>query len=315
MGTDHPLPSPPRAWLAAALSLFVPGLGQLYAGRPLRALLIWLAALAAGLIALYLVLELPPTALTSSLPLLVAAGTIVFAAWDAARSTRDAPAGRRWFQRWYALLPLFVIAAWLRPSLVGAVKANVIEAFRTPSGAMAPSLLIGDFFYVDRRPSARHDLHRGAVVVHLSVEDSTLKQVKRVVAMGGDTVMMRAGHLTVNGADVPEPYAVSTDLHQAEPEHRASMKRWQDPLLIVRDSISENPDLNDWGPLAVPSNTVLLLGDNRQASYDSRYYGPVPVNLIVGRPALIYYSFDPAAGESLAWLKSARWSRIGQPIR
>ena len=76
-----------------------------------------------------------------------------------------------------------------------------------------------------------------------------------------------------------------------------------------------HPDLNDWGPLVVPEGNAILLGDNRQASYDSRYYGPVPLDSLVGKPATIYFSHAPAGDDSENWLSTTRWSRIGRAVR
>jgi signal peptidase I len=301
-----------RSIVAVVLTLLAPGLGHLYLGLPWRALAIWLCSLALTASAFYGILSLPPSLVVGWLPVLVRIAFVAWAAWDAARRARIAAPAEAWYQRWYVLaLICLALATALRP-FVTAGERRIVEAFRIPSGSMEPTVLIGDYLYTDMRGSARTSVTRGSLVVFTSVEERGLKALKRVVALGGDTVAMRAGRLFVNGAPVDEPYVESlASLHGADADQRASMLKWQDPLLTVRDSVSLHPDLNDWGPLVVPHETLLLLGDNRQASYDSRFWGPLPRRNLLGRPTMIYYSYDPGTGALLPFLTAIRWSRMG----
>ena len=305
-----------RSVVASVLTLLTPGLGHLYLGFPAQALAIWLCSLALIVSVFYGILSLSPSMVVGGLPALVRIGFVGWAAWDAARRARTADTAGAWYQRWYMLALIWLaIAAALQPFVMSGER-RMIEAFRIPSGSMEPTVQIGDYLYTDMRGSARVSVTRGSLVVYSSVEERGLKALKRVVALGGDTVAMRGGRLFLNGAPVDEPYVTSlASLHGVDPDQRAAMLKWQAALLTQRDSISLHPDLNDWGPLVVPHETLLLLGDNRQASYDSRFWGPLPRRNVLGRPAMIYYSYDPGTGVLLPFLTAIRWSRMGtRPI-
>ncbi len=302
-----------RGGIAAVMSLVFPGLGQLYAGRLVRGIVLALAFIVLAPAAWYLVITRPASPLLVVLAILIVPVLWIGSVIDAALVARTAGPERKWFQRWYVLLAVLLVAGTTRYLLVqGTVGTS--GAFRVPSSAMEPTLLIGDYIYVDKRKPLH--VARGDLAVHLSTEEAGLLMLKRIVALGGDTVMMRAGRLRVNGAEVPEPYLEPGDVTStAEPGQRARMRRWQEPLTVSRDSMALHPDLNDWGPLVVPEGNAILLGDNRQASYDSRYYGPVPLDSLVGKPATIYFSHAPAGDDSENWLSTTRWSRIGRAVR
>lgn len=299
-------------WLAALLSLLFPGLGQVYAGRPVRGAILMLAFIVLGAAAWYLVISLPASPAVVVVALLLVPVLWIGSILDAARVARTSGPERKWYQRWYGIAALLLVAATARLVLVRNTTGST-GAFRVPSSAMEPTLLIGDYFYVDTRKPLH--LERGSIAVHRSVDEPGLLLLKRIVALGGDTVMMRAGRLNVNGAEVPEPNVQHGDVTStAEAPQRERMRQWQVPLVTTRDSVALDPDLNDWGPLVVPDKSAIMLGDNRQASYDSRYYGPVPSDSLVGTPATIYFSSAPG-DEGSTWLGNIRWSRIGRAVR
>jgi signal peptidase I len=78
---------------------------------------------------------------------------------------------------------------------------------------------------------------------------------------------------------------------------------------------SDHPSRNNWGPLIVPQHSLFVLGDNRDNSLDSRYWGFVPDSLLRGRPMFVYYSYAPDASHRFAWLSAIRWSRLGERVR
>jgi signal peptidase I len=77
----------------------------------------------------------------------------------------------------------------------------------------------------------------------------------------------------------------------------------------------DHPSRNNWGPLVVPAQSYFVLGDNRDNSLDSRYWGFVPDSLLRGRPMLVYYSYAPDSARRLDWLTAVRWSRLGARVR
>ena len=170
-------------------------------------------------------------------------------------------------------------------------------------------MLPGDYLYVDRNPNAPSP---GEIIAFKSVEEAGLTVLKRVVAVGGDTLEMRDGTLRRNGQLVGEPYTVANrpSCRSGPPLSILRMHAWQAPLLI-RDTAGYLPRLRAWGLIVVPRGTFFDLGDNRDASYDSRYYGPVPVANVVSRPRAAYYSHDPADYRPLPVISSIRWGRLG----
>jgi signal peptidase I len=127
-----------------------------------------------------------------------------------------------------------------------------------------------------------------------------------VVAVGGDVVGMVDGRLHLNSAPVDEPYAYHSD---SRDEAFPSM-RWQVDHLFAPDSIGSgpyDPTARSWGPIRVPEGTTFVLGDHRNASFDSRHRGPTPVQDVTGRLRRVYFSRSPSDG--------VRWSRLGAWVR
>ena len=207
------------------------------------------------------------------------------------------------------------------------VRAFFVEAFKIPTGSMERTLLVGDFLLVNklvygaevpftnRRLPAVSVPTRGDVMVFRWPEDPTKDFVKRVVGTAGDTVAMRDGVLLLNGRVQREVYVVHNEPN-ADPAGEAF--RWQDTVLIRTAEAAQagyHPSRNNWGPLVVPPRSFFVLGDNRDNSLDSRYWGFVPDSLVRGRPILVYYSYAPDSAQNLAWLTRVRWQRLGERVR
>src|SRR5262249_1423223 len=141
------------------------------------------------------------------------------------------------------------------------------QPFYIPSGAMEPTLVIGDHIYVDKARFHREAPEREDIVVYCSREDPRVELIKRVVAVGGDRVEIRDKRLFLNGQEVREPYAVHND-----PDTYP-----QSPGLPRNLNVRDN-----FGPYLVPPGALFLLGDNRDNSFDSRFYGAVPVSSVEG---------------------------------
>lgn len=182
----------------------------------------------------------------------------------------------------------------------------LFDAFRIPSASMRPTLREGDYLFA-RKPGAQ-DAGRGALVIFASPLDPDVAVVKRVVAVAGDTVAMAAGRLAVNGVELTEPYVVPPE-PGVDPED-PQMRAWQRRYLAAGDPAAYRPTLRTWGPLVVPPDSVFVLGDNRDHSYDSRYWGWLGRDRIEGRPVIIYYSYDPTAEGRLAVVTAIRWQRL-----
>jgi signal peptidase I len=203
------------------------------------------------------------------------------------------------------------------------LRTFLVEAFRIPSGSMENTLLIGDFLFVNKAlygaevpligthlPAVREP-RRNDILVFDSVEDEGLKVVKRLIGMPGDTLSMEDGELFRNGERVNEPYAVHSDPSRSEdPIQRAKMREWQVPHLVKRNATSYQPDLQEWGPIVVPPGSFFMMGDNRDSSYDGRYWGFLPRQNVRGKPLVVYFSYDPSSWRALPFLTAVRWSRL-----
>ncbi len=301
--------SPRRPWAAALLSLPIPGLGHLYAGSARSA--IWFGILTAPLgSSLFLVAAL--AAPSPALFLLIASATIA-TTWvgvpvHAARRARAAGAayelGR--FNRWYVYLAFIGGVAVWQGAVFNVTKTYVAEAFRMPSASGEPTLLVGDFFYILKFPRAPRDL-TDELVVFQSPEQGGLRVVKRTVGLPGDTLSMRDGLLYRNGHQVAEPYAQRYHVTPPlEDRYVSQMRTWQAPHLIHVDAARYSPTTRDWGPLVVSPDSFFAIGDNRDASYDSRFLGFIPLANISGQPRTIYFSYESGVG--------VRWRRLGHRI-
>jgi signal peptidase I len=187
-----------------------------------------------------------------------------------------------------AIIIAILIAAFIR--------TFVVQAFKIPSGSMKPTLEIGDhilvnkFSYGVKIPYLRTTVipigqpQRGDIAVFIYPEDKTKDFIKRVIAVGGDTVEIRNKKVFINGAPMEDPYGV----HVEDIVYPKSLQR--------RDNL---------GPIKVPEGTIFVMGDNRDQSYDSRFWGFVKLEDVIGKAFIIYFSWDSDDN-------SVRWSRIGK---
>ncbi len=209
------------------------------------------------------------------------------------------------------------------------LRTFVVEAFHIPSGSMEKTLLVGDWLFVNkalygaevplinRHLPAVREPRVGDIVVFDSKdvpevnEAPGIKVVKRLVGMPGDTLAMRGGALYRDGVAVSEPYVQHINPEEsAAPSMRAYMRQWQLPYYVGRDTAGYRPDVEDWGPIVVPRDSLFLLGDNRENSLDSRYWGFLPRDNLRGSPMFVYYSYDPGSYRALPAITAVRWGRI-----
>jgi signal peptidase I len=177
------------------------------------------------------------------------------------------------------------------------IRTFVVQAFKIPSGSMLPTLQIGDhllvnkFIYGIRIPIVGKRIlefshpERGDVVVFIYPQDRTKDFIKRVVAVAGDRLEVKNKELFVNGQRVEDPNA-----HY----DRTGPGMMRAP----RDN---------FGPFTVPEDKIFVMGDNRDHSHDSRFWGPVTIDDILGKAFILYWSWDSDKFRP-------RWSRIGMRI-
>ncbi|KPK65155.1 MAG: hypothetical protein AMS21_05555 [Gemmatimonas sp. SG8_38_2] len=205
------------------------------------------------------------------------------------------------------------------------IRTFAVEAFKIPTGSMEKTLLVGDFLLVNKavygaqvpftdvRLPAFDSPERGDVIVFEFPLDRTKNYVKRVVGLPGDRVSMRRGIVYVNGIRQAEDYVQHT---QPGGDYYDPQFDWQRGHVAPEvDGKTYRPTRDDWGPIVVPDGNYFVMGDNRDNSQDSRYWGFVDRGLIKGRPLVIYYSFDRSKLRPLPWLTEVRWSRVGNLVR
>lgn len=218
---------------------------------------------------------------------------------------------------------------WTRSILVAfvlfvVVRTFLVDAFKIPTSSMENTLLVGDFLLVNKAVygaeipgtdltlPAFAEPERGDVVVFHPPHEPRKNYVKRLVGVPGDTLEMRDKSVYLNGVRLDEPYARYID-RQGDAVHPDM--NWQSNHLIAGPTPEYHPTRDNWGPIVIPHGRYFVLGDNRDNSEDSRYWGFVPRESIRGRPWFVYYSFDRAEDGGVPWLRDVRWGRIGSPIR
>lgn len=205
--------------------------------------------------------------------------------------------------------------------LVIVIRTFLFQSFYISSGSMEPTLLVGDVLMVNKaaygakipgtslRLPGWDEPSRGEIVVFRPRHDPETDVVKRLIGVPGDTLEMRDRVLYVNGEGRDETYVK----HEAPPERNEThpWMRWQYSALLPSVEAEEySPSRDDWGPVVVPEDGYFFMGDNRERSLDSRFWGFLESRRIEGRVSFIYYSFDPHSVRPMPLLTAVRWDRI-----
>jgi signal peptidase I len=217
--------------------------------------------------------------------------------------TSNNPTTKRKKPLWREYLEAIVIALCLALF----IRAFVVQAFSIPSGSMLETLQIGDYLLVNkfaygiRNPFNNHVMiplgqpQRGDIVVFIYPQDPSKDFIKRVIGVAGDRIQIINKKLHINDQLVETPQAVYKDHHIID----------QNDLWISAGSEGSRRD--NFGPITVPPGQVFVMGDNRDHSYDSRFWGTVPLDNVRGKAWIIYFSLD----KKKFW---PRWDRIGKLI-
>jgi len=190
-------------------------------------------------------------------------------------------------ERRKSILREYLEAAAIAVLLALFIRAFVVQAFKIPSGSMEPTLLIGDHIlvnkfihgikapFINKTIIPISDPKRGDIIVFIYPEDRKKDFIKRVIGLPGDEIQIVNNRIFING------------------------KRYDDPHGVYRDNGGENKNL---GPFVAPEESLFVMGDNRDHSYDSRYWGFVPMESVKGKAMIIYWSWP-------------HWKRFGHIIR
>jgi signal peptidase I len=205
------------------------------------------------------------------------------------------------------------------------IRTWVFQAFKIPTGSMETNLLIGDHLLVNKlvySPSLspvedvvlrKRPIERGHVVVFKFPEDPTRDFIKRVIGLPGETVEIRDKTVLIDGKPLVEPYVrfLEPPLRRDDPEYGLRVEGLRD----------------NWGPLTVPPDHLFVMGDNRDNSRDSRFWGFLPRDQVKGRALIVYWSYEATREEyhregiaewvrdTLSAFGRTRWSRFFHLIR
>ncbi|MCY4646983.1 MAG: signal peptidase I [Gammaproteobacteria bacterium] len=199
------------------------------------------------------------------------------------------------------------------------IRVVALQAFTITSGSMEPTLLAGDFVWVNKaalgsripftdiRVPGYSEPRRGEILVFDPPHDDTLMVVKRLVGMPGDTLAMRDKTLFVNGVARDEPYVLRTD----QPDLSTGAMLWQRQIVIGGPREDYLPTRDNWGPLVIPDGRYFMLGDNRDNSIDSRTWGLLERWRLEGRIVVRYFSYNRDSYRAFPFIREIRWDRIG----
>jgi signal peptidase I len=209
------------------------------------------------------------------------------------------------------------------------VRTFVLTGYKVPTSSMAPTLLPGDFIFAYRLPLGLkipftqtkigvNPPKRGQIVVFSYPEQPRVTYVKRVIGVPGDRIQIERGALIINDVKVDYRSLSEQDSDKVLPDFVGA-----DSFKVIEEKANEGsrllmfqktPKDSNFGPLIVPPNEVFLLGDNRDTSDDSRYWGTVPIERIEGRVEFIWLSLN---WQKKVWdnrLPTLRWERIGKSL-
>jgi signal peptidase I len=208
------------------------------------------------------------------------------------RAARKVPGSRKLVQEWAVTLLLFLF-----------VTTTLVQAYVVPTGSMENNILVGDHMLVDKvgfenggnnwssYVLPHRGVKRGEIIAFRYPEDIRQTFVKRVIGLPGDRIRLQNKQVIRNGEMIEEPYAR---------HNTRSIDDYRDnfPTAAAPESIARNVQAD---AVVVPPGMFFVLGDNRDNSLDSRYWGFVPESYVVGKPLVIYWSYDAPTSELATW--------------
>ncbi len=273
---------PRKWWVAGLLSLIEPGLGQIYNGQARKGF-IFLAIPLLLFPSIILCVLIDKILLFLILFIIFAVAYYIIVAADAILTARKLKPDYT-LKKYNKIIVYIGVAALVlvvNTTVSSYIKNNYVQAYKIPSTSNKPTLLVGDHILVAINLSAKNP-DCGDIIVFKYPKDPTKDFVKRIVAIGGDVVEIYNKELLINNKAVKEDY-------------------------IIHNDSNIYPTRDNFGPVTVPKNSYFVMGDNRDNSHDSRFWGFIEKSEIKGTVKNIYWSWDKKKF-------NARWNRIGLKV-
>ncbi len=279
---------PRKSWVAVLLTFLAIGLGHIYCGKAQKGIILFVIAQLFTSVGFSFLLLHPPVGIAFSIII-----TIIFFSYcviDSYKSakTHNAIYSLKKYNKWYVYLLCWFLGSIVLSSVTSmTIKNNIVQAYKIPSGAMLQTLQIGDHIICNKFIYKRSEPKRDDVVVFQFPKDPKIDYIKRIIAVGGDVVEIKNKMVLINGSFIDDKHSNFTS----------------SKIMSIEAGPRDNLE-----PITVPNDSVFVLGDNRDNSYDSRFWGFVKKSKIKGRAKYIYWSWNKD--------KSAvRWDRIFQNIK
>ena len=259
--------------VALLLSLITPGLGQMYNGRLKRGVILYLGGISLATMFSLTGLFLKFYGMVLSLVILFA--FLLFVWLDAfIGALKLKQITLRPYNKWYLYLIAFLICTFfMQPLATSWIRNKIARAYKIPSSGMESALLVGDYFIADMGIYKKEKPKRGDIIVFEFPKDPSKEFVKRVIGLDGEKVEIIKNKIHINGQLIVDPWG-----------------HYKDEIQLGGTTIPSPGDR--FGPVVVPRDSLFVLGDNRDNSQDSRYWGFVVLNRIKGKALYIYWAKD-----------------------
>jgi signal peptidase I len=267
--------------ISAVLSLIIPGLGQLRNGQFGKAIVFYL--LWYLLLLLFFWTGLYVTFGGLILILIVYLGLMAYFIFDAFLvAFKTGAGGTKPYNKWLIYVLIIIINIFVAAKYKEYINSNWITAHHVPTSSMASTLFIGDYFIGDYKYYKSNPVIPGEVIILKFPKNPEIKYIERCIALGGQTVEIKDKAVYVDGVlfkDSTKTQFIDNQIYSRE---------YKDPEIYPEGAGNRD----NYGPVTVPENHCFVLGDNRDNSYDSRFWGFVPLELVVAKPLYIYWSGD-----------------------
>ena len=281
-----------RPFYALLLSLGATGLGHIYCGRLEKGLVLFFISF---LFTPVIVFSVKNVTSTFTLILLLASIFITFLvflyalidSWLLAKRIGDKFKISS-YNKWYIYL-LFILVSFSHPiSREIVIRDHFLQAFKTPSGSMLPSILVNDYILLNKSIYLRQKPQIGDIVIFIFPNDRSKDFIKRIVALPGDSVEMKNNVLYINDIALNYQEIDTQDLSEIKRQVNGQVLTETNRDVAYKIMLIGAPTQN-YPKTIIPDGHCFVLGDNRNNSFDSRYFGPVPLTDVKGRVDYIYY--------------------------